>query len=113
MIPTRRRFQQTALAMLPSVASAQTPRRDRTVTLLIEPEPTSLVAFDTTRGPIVATSPKVTEARLTYDFDLTPKPELATAWLVSEDSLLYAFHLRPGVRWHGPRRSAFAVFASR
>ncbi|MGD0107024.1 MAG: ABC transporter substrate-binding protein [Rhodopila sp.] len=106
MILTRRRFQQTALALLPGTAYAQTPRRGGTLTLLIlliEPEPTSLVAFNTTGGPIVATSPKVAEGLLTYDFDLTPRPELASAWSISEDSLRYTLHLRPGVRWHDGR----------
>ena len=103
MILTRRRFQQTALALLPGIAHAQTPKYGGTLTLLVEPEPTSLVAFNTTGGPTVATSPKVTEGLLTYDFDLTPKPELATAWSISEDSLRYTFHLRPGVKWHDGR----------
>jgi peptide/nickel transport system substrate-binding protein len=90
------------LSTMPDALRAETagPRRGGTVTYLLEPEPTTLVAFNTTGGPTVATSPKVTEGLLTYDFDLTPRPELAVAWGVSEDGLEYTFKLRPGVKWH-------------
>ena len=81
-------------------ARAATPRQGGTLTLLIEPEPTSLVCFNTTGGPIIAVSSKVTEGLLTYDFDLTPRPELATEWQISEDNLRDTFRLRPGVQWH-------------
>ncbi len=96
-----------ALAALPPgllhAADDGTPRHGGTLTLLIEPEPTSLVCFNTTGGPIVATSPKVTEGLLSYDFDLTPRPELAISWSVSQDALQYTFNLRPGVKWHDGR----------
>jgi peptide/nickel transport system substrate-binding protein len=89
----------TLLSALPARAQPA-PRRGGTVTLLIEPEPTSLVCFNTTGGPIVATSPKVTEGLLDYDYDLTPRPELAVSWSISQDNLRYTFRLRPGVKFH-------------
>nr|WP_294501799.1 ABC transporter substrate-binding protein [uncultured Rhodopila sp.] len=94
-------------------ARAATPRQGGTLTLMIEPEPTSLVCFNTTGGPIIAVSSKVTEGLLTYDFDLTPRPELATEWQISEDNLRYTFRLRPGVKWHdgGEFTSADVAFS--
>lgn len=104
---SRRALHRLALASLAPLASPgaanPAPRTGGTVTLLIEPEPTGLVCFNTTGGPIVATSPKVTEGLLDYDFDLTPRPQLATAWSVSPDGLQYRFTLRRGVKWHDGR----------
>ncbi len=95
-----------ALGLAPraSLAALDAPvRTGGTVTLLIEPEPTSLVCFNTTGGPIVATSPKVTEGLLDYGFGLTPRPQLATSWSASDDGLQYTFALRRGVKWHDGR----------
>ena len=50
-----------------------------TLTMLVEPEPTVLVALTNCADPSMLVSATVTEGLLTYDFDLTPQPELATA----------------------------------
>ena len=73
---------------------------DGTLTMLVEPEPTVLVALTNCADPSMLVSAKVTEGLLSYDFDLTPQPELATGWQVSADGLEIAFELRRGVRWH-------------
>jgi peptide/nickel transport system substrate-binding protein len=91
-----------ALSIGSSSAAAE-PQRGGKLSVIVEPEPTSLVAFNTTGGPIIAVSTKVLEGLLTYDFDLTPGPQLAASWSVSADGLEYTFHLRENVRWHDRR----------
>jgi peptide/nickel transport system substrate-binding protein len=78
---TRRTILGTSLLpLLPvPVPAHAAPIRGGVLTVLLDPEPPTL---------------------LTYDFDLTPRPLLATAWSVSEDGLEYRFTLRPGVKWH-------------
>jgi peptide/nickel transport system substrate-binding protein len=75
-------------------------RRGGTLTMLVEPEPTTLVTATNSADPSMLVSAKVTEGLLTYGFDLDPRPQLATRWSVSDDGLRLAFHLREGVRWH-------------
>jgi len=72
----------------------------RTLTVVLNPEPPTLVAFFNTAGTSVVTSAKVLEGLLEYGHDLTPRPQLATSWTVSDDGLEYVFKLREGVRWH-------------
>jgi peptide/nickel transport system substrate-binding protein len=76
------------------------PRRGGTVTVLVDPEPATLVALTDSADPTMAVSAKVTEGLLAYDFDLEPRPQLATAWSVSADARTFTFRLRPGVKWH-------------
>jgi peptide/nickel transport system substrate-binding protein len=76
------------------------PRRGGSVTILVDPEPTTLVALADSADPTMAVSAKLTEGLLSYDFDLEPRPQLATAWTASEDARTFTFRLRPGVKWH-------------
>ncbi|GJD48346.1 hypothetical protein OPKNFCMD_1064 [Methylobacterium crusticola] len=80
--------------------AAGAPRRGGILNVVIHPEPTTLVCFNTTEGPAIQASTKVHEGLLTYGFDLTPRPQLATAWEVSGDGLAYRLSLRRGVTWH-------------
>lgn len=79
------------------------PRRGGTVTMLVDPEPTTLVALTNCADPTMLVSAKVCEGLLAYDFDLRPRPQLATEWSVSSDGLQLTFHLRQGVRWSDGR----------
>jgi peptide/nickel transport system substrate-binding protein len=83
-----------------SAETGQRPRRGGTVTTLVDPEPTTLVALTDSADPTMAVSAKVTEGLLAYDFNIAPRPQLATAWAVSGDARTFTFRLRPGVRWH-------------
>jgi peptide/nickel transport system substrate-binding protein len=76
------------------------PRHGGTINLLVDPEPTTLVALTDSADPTMAVSAKVTEGLLCYDFDLRPRPQLATEWLVDDDARTFTFKLRDGVRWH-------------
>jgi peptide/nickel transport system substrate-binding protein len=76
------------------------PRRGGTLTMLVDPEPTTLVALTNSADPSMLVSGKVTEGLLSYSFDLEPKPQLATNWSVSADGRALTFELRQGVRWH-------------
>jgi peptide/nickel transport system substrate-binding protein len=93
-----------AAAARPRVATgAETehrPRRGGSVTILVDPEPTTLVALTDSADPTMAVSAKVTEGLLAYDFDLKPLPQLAIAWAVADDARTFTFRLRPGVKWH-------------
>jgi peptide/nickel transport system substrate-binding protein len=90
-------------------------RRGGSVTLLVDPEPATLVALTDSADPTMAVSAKVTEGLLAYGFDLEPRPQLATAWAVSGDARTFTFRLRPGVRWHdgAPFTSADVAFSIR
>ena len=92
-----------AFGLGPSPAAKAEPRHGGTVTLLVEPEPTTLVTLTNSADPSLLVSAKVTEGLLTYDFDLNPKPQLATSWSVNADSTEFAFRLREDVTWHDGR----------
>lgn len=76
------------------------PNRGGTLTMLVDPEPTTLVALTNSADPSMLVSAKVTEGLLAYGFDLHPRPQLAVGWSISDDGRQYTFHLRTGVRWH-------------
>src|SRR5579863_2741366 len=71
-----------------------------TLTMLIEPEPTTLVALTNSADPTMLVSGKVNEGLLSYDFDFNPQPQLATYWAVEDEGRRLTFRLRAGVRWH-------------
>jgi peptide/nickel transport system substrate-binding protein len=93
-------FAAVALAPVVSRAAQRSPVRGGVLTVLLDPEPPTLLTLTTTAGVSYFTSSKTNEGLLTYDFGLNPRPQLATSWLVSPDGLEYTFKLRPGVRWH-------------
>ncbi|RQS62611.1 ABC transporter substrate-binding protein [Burkholderia sp. Bp8963] len=86
-----------------ALAAGAPPRRGGVLTLLVEPEPPTLLSIANTAGSTLKTSAKTNEGLLAYGFDLKPKPQLATAWQVSPDGLQYRFTLRRGVKWHDGR----------
>jgi peptide/nickel transport system substrate-binding protein len=79
---------------------AASPRRGGRIDLLIDPEPSTLVALTDSADPTMAVSAKVTEGLLCYDFNLNPQPQLATEWTVDSDARTFTFRLRDGVKWH-------------
>jgi peptide/nickel transport system substrate-binding protein len=79
---------------------SEAPRHGGILTMLVDPEPTTLVALTNSADPSMLVSAKVTEGLLSYGFDLRPKPQLAIRWSVSADGRELAFDLREGVRWH-------------
>ena len=116
---TRRGFlAASAVSVLPRTAvwaqeAEGAPRHGGRLSFVIQPEPTTLVCFNTTEGPAIQASSKVVEGLLTYDFELNPRPQLATSWAVSEDGLQYRFDLRRNVKWHDgqPFTSADVVYS--
>jgi hypothetical protein len=70
------------------------------LTLLIDPEPTTLVTLTNPADPSLLVSAKVTEGLLAYDFELNPKPQLATQWAADPDGMGFTFTIREGVKWH-------------
>ena len=83
MIPRVNLPRRTALlgaaagSLLPTLsprAAISEPRHGGTPTLLLEPQPSSLVTIATSAGAEGKISPKVTEGLLAYDFDLNPQP---------------------------------------
>jgi peptide/nickel transport system substrate-binding protein len=92
-----------------SLSTVGAPRRpQRIVTMLVDPEPTTLVALTNSADPTMMISGKINEGLLTYDFDLTPRPQLAVEWAADPGNLALHFRLRPNVYWHDgrPFRSA-------
>ncbi|TKB16494.1 MAG: ABC transporter substrate-binding protein [Mesorhizobium sp.] len=83
-----------------AVAAEGTPVAGGTLNWAYYPDPSSLIAINTTSGTGQAIGPKVNEGLLTYDYDLNAQPLLATEWSISDDGLRYTFKLREGVKWH-------------
>lgn len=75
-------------------------RHGGTVDMLVDPEPTTLVAVTNCADPTMLVSAKVTEGLLSYDFDLNPKPQLAVEWSADRNFKRFDFKLRRGVTWH-------------
>jgi peptide/nickel transport system substrate-binding protein len=88
---------------IPTGAAPVQPWAQRVVTMLVDPEPTTLVALTNSGDPTMLVSGKVNEGLLTYDFDLTPRPQLALEWTNDPGSLTLQFRLRPDVAWHDGR----------
>ncbi|WFU43350.1 ABC transporter substrate-binding protein [Bradyrhizobium sp. CB82] len=76
------------------------PLQERTVTMLVDPEPTTLIALTNSADPTMLVSGKINEGLLSYDFELNPVPQLATEWRLDPSGLMLTFTLRPNVRWH-------------
>jgi peptide/nickel transport system substrate-binding protein len=76
------------------------PVRGGTLTMLVDPEPTTLVALANSADPTMLVSGKVNVGLLSYDFKLNPQPQLATGWTVDDNGRRLTFRLRSGVRWH-------------
>lgn len=78
-------------------------RRNQVVTMLVDPEPATLVALTNCADPTMLVSGKITEGLLSYDFDMTPRAQLAVDWRAERSGLELVFRLRPDVRWHDER----------
>ncbi|WP_113423322.1 ABC transporter substrate-binding protein [Rhizobium sp. SYY.PMSO] len=81
-------------------AAAETPVNGGTLNWAYYPDPTALIAINTSSGTGQAIGPKINEGLLDFDYDLNPTPLLATSWSASADGLRYTFALRKGVKWH-------------
>jgi peptide/nickel transport system substrate-binding protein len=93
----RRKF----AAGVDSAASARAAgSKGGTLTLLVDPEPTTLVTVTNPADPSLLVSAKTTEGLLAYDFELNPKPQLATNWAAEPGGKAFTFTLRRGVKWH-------------
>ncbi len=117
---SRRGFHKIALAAgamvaLPggSFAAAEEPISGGTLKIVYFPEPTQLVAINTSAGGPQFIGAKIFDGLLTYDYDLTPKPSLAKEWTISPDGLEYVFRLRDGIKFHDgkPLTSADVTFS--
>ncbi len=120
MTLSRRRFNQLAFAagsfaVLPVGAFAEgtAPVQGGTLRIAYHPEPSQLVAINTSAGGAQFIGSKIFDGLLSYDYDLNPQPSLAREWTVSEDGLEYVFHLQPGVTFHDgqPLTSADVAFS--
>ncbi|MEW6644880.1 MAG: ABC transporter substrate-binding protein [Pseudomonadota bacterium] len=110
MLLTRRRFQSslllaTAGLAFPGVGHAQgaTPVSGGTLNWVYFPDPSAIIAINTSSGTGQTIGSKINEGLLSYDYDLNPRPVLAVAWDISADGTRYTFRLRPGVKWSDGR----------
>jgi peptide/nickel transport system substrate-binding protein len=88
-------------AVVSAASSAQTTaQRGGTLVMVVQPEPPTLAAYQSTSGPIGQVSTKVYEGLLEYDFNLQPIPGLAKSWTVSPDGKTITFKLQEGVKFH-------------
>jgi len=81
-------------------ASREQPTHGGTLRWAYYPEPSAIIAINTSSGTGSSIGTKINEGLLTYDFNMVPRPVLATSWTVSPDGLRYRFRLREGVKWH-------------
>ena len=109
MVMTRRAFNAALLAGGPVLgAGSGAPARAAavrggTLRWAYFPEPSAIIAINTSSGTGQAIGSKINEGLLTYDHQLNPLPALATDWAISPDGLVYRFALRRGVKWHDGR----------
>ncbi|RWX81365.1 ABC transporter substrate-binding protein [Neorhizobium lilium] len=117
---SRRDFHKIALAAgafvaLPggTFAAAEEPVSGGTLKIVYFPEPTQLVAINTSAGGPQFIGAKIFDGLLTYDYDLAPKPSLAKEWTISPDGREYIFRLRDGAKFHDgkPVTSADVAFS--
>ena len=88
------------LTIAQPVFAQSAPQKGGTLVILVQPEPPTLAAYQSTAGPIGQVSTKVYEGLLEYDFQLKPAPSLAQSWSVSSDGKTVTFKLLPGVKFH-------------
>ncbi|MFT4117717.1 ABC transporter substrate-binding protein [Bradyrhizobium sp.] len=88
-----------AVALLPPVRGAGKPVSGGTLNWVYYPDPSAIIAINTSSGTGQTIGSKINEGLLAYDYDLNPRPVLATSWTISEDGKRYSFQLRPGVKW--------------
>ncbi len=89
------------LTLAAPLAMAQaSPQRGGTLVIVVQPEPPTLAAYQSTAGPVGQVTTKVYEGLLEYDFDLKPQPGLAKSWSVSADNRSVTFNLQEGVKFH-------------
>jgi peptide/nickel transport system substrate-binding protein len=104
----RRHFNQMALLAglgfaLPagaSLAQEATPTAGGTLNIVYFPEPTQLVAINTSAGGPQFIGSKLFDGLVSYDHKLNPLPQIAESWTISPDGLEYVFKLRPGIKFH-------------
>jgi peptide/nickel transport system substrate-binding protein len=90
-----------SFAVIPVEGLAQaTPQRGGTLVMVVQPEPPTLAAYQSTAGPVGQVSSKVYEGLLEYDFKLQPIPGLAKSWTVSPDGKIITFKLQEGIKFH-------------
>ena len=89
------------LAVTSMTAHAQgSAQRGGTLVMVVQPEPPTLAAYQSTAGPVGQVSTKVFEGLLEYSFELKPIPSLAQSWAVSPDGMTVTFKLLPAVKFH-------------
>ena len=71
------------LAMTQSASAQGSPQKGGTLVMVVQPEPPTLAAYQSTAGPVGQVATKVYEGLLEYDFQLKPTPSLAQSWTVS------------------------------
>ncbi len=86
-------------ASTPAVAQG-TPQKGGTLVMVVQPEPPTLAAYQSTAGPVGQVTTKIFEGLLEYDFSLKPVPSLAQSWTVSPDGKTVTFKLTPNVKFH-------------
>lgn len=88
-------------------------KRGGQLTMVVNPEPTTLVGAFDSGAPIGMIATKMFEGLVGYDFQLNPVPELATSWEWSADGKSVTFKLRRNVKWHDgkPFTSADVAFS--
>lgn len=90
-----------AILAVASPAAAQgSPQKGGTLVIVVQPEPPTLAAYQSTSGPVGQVATKVYEGLLEYDFNLKPIPSLAQSWTVSPDGKTVTFKLQPNVKFH-------------
>lgn len=122
----RRLFNQLLLlagagAVLPSAALAQTnpaPATSQavaggTLNIVYYPDPSQLVAINTSAGGPQFVGSKIFDGLVSYDYALNPQPQIAESWTISDDGLDYTFNIRPGITFHDgtPLTSADVAFS--
>jgi peptide/nickel transport system substrate-binding protein len=107
---TRRYFQAAVLLVAAGTAFSHgswaeelRPVSGGTLNWVYFPDPSAIIAINTSSGTGQTIGTKINEGLLSYAYDLTPRPVLALSWTISPDGMRYTFRLRSGVRWSDGR----------
>lgn len=94
-----------------AMAAEAKPVPGGTLNWVYYPDPSAIIAINTSSGTGQTIGTKINEGLLAYDYDLNPRPVLATAWTISDDGRRYTFRLRPNVKWSDGREFTSADVA--
>ncbi|MDF0597613.1 ABC transporter substrate-binding protein [Psychromarinibacter halotolerans] len=96
----RRGLVASAISAFALAAPMAAPVSAQNLTMLVQPEPTTLLAQLNTSSSVQIVATKIFDGLFNLDADLELQPALALGYELSDDGRTLTLELRPDVRWH-------------